>query len=535
MSSKSNKRSTAEVSRKSKSSKVVEKKPRTKSESNDKKKSSKKNTETVVKRSRSKVDPNLTNKSKKVKSTKKVSKSSASTKSSGKTKKSKKTDKETKVRKVNKKPATYLSSGIGMGPARVKRILTTKALNKSEADARRELNEALVEISNSQTPLSAAESKSMYQRLSTDTLNMVDKCTKVYLDNLKSDFESEKLKSLCADKKFQEKYSTKKKEFNKLKKPLDDDFYKSLEPNFYKKLNNYMNEHDIYSLGKPVKSLKKTAKTENLTYNEFSRGISLINKTCMRLSSNSRNILASLMDLIVMQYARNGLINCIAEGKKIIQLRHVLQHSPNFTKLVSMDPFVRTLDTYFTCQNWVEQEKLHNSDKSVDLSEVPWNEEYDDHFDGYVGDICRGVKMNMQGTAEEKELYASASVSTNFKKFCSSIVYETILRVGNILKNVVSLYSVKTISDSFMYNAIDQIISTCGIDYKDLRQEIETKLATFDTWRKEKREKAKLKVKSAVKTDVVEDDNQNEDKTAENKTEVTDESDSDAESVADNS
>ena len=87
--------------------------------------------------------------------------------------------------------------------------------------------------------------------------------------------------------------------------------------------------------------------------------------------------------------------------------------------------------------------------------------------------------------------YLNTSLSTEFKKFCSRIVYESILRVGYILRNVIDLNGVKTVSDNLMFHAIRQLHATVGLNSESLETDLRNRLEKFSKWRSVRKEKRK--------------------------------------------
>jgi hypothetical protein len=248
-----------------------------------------------------------------------------------------------------------------------------------------------------------------------------------------------------------------------------------------------------------------------------------------------------------MQYARNGIYNCLQSERHIIQLRHALYRSKGYEERVPLDKFVKTFDNYQAALDWIDEcyelkeevRRLKSAGELVDyeMPEYP-SPDYDYGFDGYVTEICRSVKMQMakeKKSEAEKELHLNVSVNKEFKQFCSYIVYEAILRIGNCLRESVEQSGVKTISDDIVMHVIRQIHHVCGLNFDAIEAEaakhgmsMEQRLAKYAKWkatRKEKRKDIREKNKNGKTTVDAEVDEDVSDDDAEEDTEEVNEED----------
>lgn len=259
--------------------------------------------------------------------------------------------------------------------------------------------------------------------------------------------------------------------------------------------------------------------------------MALVNKSCIRLSQGVRDILACWLDNLVVQYARNGIVNCVAENHSNLQLRHALTPSDGFDERVPMDAFARTLGGYQLAVNWIEscrqtREEIRELRKKIKKGEVEGDSvsadmpdypdpEYDENFETYVVEICRSVRMQLadaQKTAADKAQYHNIKISENFKKFCSIIIYESIQRVGEHLKDVVELKDVKTVSAPLMYHALKQVSNICGIAFGPIKADMTARLEKYRTWCKERRElrRANRKAKDSAEAEAEAEDEEEE-------------------------
>jgi hypothetical protein len=412
-----------------------------------------------------------------------------------KPKKDKKQEKPLQKRVLRVKEASIDIAGIGIGPARVKRVLTTIALNPEEANARSVLlaaeNKPVMPKSTKANPNPQMPPQGPQTPLSklTSITKLVNEAEESYRTSLVEEYERSRLKALLANNKKKvtpATYQLAKKEAQSKAGFVLRDFNKKMFNDFYDDLEKFIHENDNYRVGKTVEEtdVKTGAKRTVERYNQWTRAVALINKLCVRLSSETRNILAGFLDNLVLQYAENGMFNCVNDKLSIVKLKHVLHKGEGFDTRVSLDAFARTLDSYSDALVWLADE---NPDKKYGAS-------YCEEFDGYVVNICHSVRTRLANSTEDQELrmkYLNTSLSTEFKKFCSRIVYESILRVGYILRNVIDLNGVKTVSDNLMFHAIRQLHATVGLNSESLETDLRNRLEKFSKWRSVRKEKRK--------------------------------------------
>lgn len=450
-------------------------------------------------------------------------------------------------RQHNVNPAPYDYAGLGIGPARVKKVLTMEALNPREAMVRRALLKAenrpvkpkpTKEVPNPALPDQGPQVS--IEKLDPAVLAVVREAEKAHADSLMEDYEREVVKKYDETKR--DSYLAARKEASAKDNFNLHTFNLSQDKKFYDGFAAYCQENDSYLLTRKVKDEETGEEWDK--YNQWTRATALVNKLCTRLSQETRNILAGYLDNLVIQYARNGLHNCLKDNRSIVQLHHALTVSEGFTDRVPLDAFARTLDNYQLALSWVEacretreevrQHKAKGHEVEAELPAYP-DPEYNEDFDGYVVDLCRSVRIRMaeeQTVAANKQKYLDASISSDFKRFCSFIIYEAILRVGAILKAEVALNNVKTVSEKLMYHALHQIHNACGIDFEPVRHDLETRLEKFGKWREERRDARKAK-HNAKGTADDEDEDEEEVPTADDDDVVADEAEAAEEEAAD--
>jgi hypothetical protein len=435
-------------------------------------------------------------------------------------------------RPCNMKPTALDETGIGIGSARVKKAMTAEALNQLEHSVRTALEQAenkpVKQKLSAEDVKNGVESKEPEQGAQIPISQLPEFVKKVVADadesytrTLREDFERQQIHGVkTGDEtkggmtaKESAKYYAAKKVAQKLARsstaPFDVVvFNRSYNPKFYDGLDAWLDANDKHSLKLPGNT-------------EWSRAISLVNKLCIRLSGNTRKIVATFLDHIVEQYAENALVNCLAEGRNIILLHHALTKTDGFNDRVPLDRWVQTFHQYSVSLNWIYErrnlrEKVTDARKAGEtISEVVYPEYPRNdsvyNFEGYVNDICRSVKKRLadqQPTEEKKLLFRKASVSQDFKEFCSSIVYEAILRIGTCLRKTVDHDDVKTISDKMVMYVLDQLHCSSGVVFDPVRNSMLERLERFSTWSEARKD---LRAKNKNKTADDEDDDDEDD------------------------
>jgi len=403
----------------------------------------------------------------------------------------------TKTRPHNLSETSLDATGVGIGPAKSKNVLISEAFNPVEYKARAALRAAenrpvrakpTTEVPDPPMPTQGPQVP--IDQLDEETRAVVHAAEAAHRASLLAEYQHDVVKAYPKERR--DAYEVARKAARDSPTFRLVDFNKSFDAKFYAAFEKYYAENDSYSLTRMVTGRTRPngtpSDTQVLRYNTWTRAMALINKNCIRLSSGVRDVLASYLDSIVMQYAHNAIVNAVADGKPNIQLNHALAVSDGFNARVSLHPFVQTLPAHATASNWLSEYNAYlvsRKEKSTDvpLPRVPtYNSLHDgrENFEGYVVDICRSVRMRLAvADPERADTYHSIKVSDNFKKFCSDVVYETILRVGAHLKEVVSLKEVKTVNDSLMYHTLRQISNVCGVPWEPIRSEMAARLTKY--------------------------------------------------------
>jgi hypothetical protein len=105
---------------------------------------------------------------------------------------------------------------------------------------------------------------------------------------------------------------------------------------------------------------------------------------------------------------------------------------------------------------------------------------------------------NKQTDADNKLKYHNIKISENFKKFCSILIYEAILRIGEHLKEVVALKSVKTVNETLINHSLQQLCNICGVDFAPIKADMQVRLDKFEVYSAERGQTRRAKRKNAA-------------------------------------
>ena len=261
---------------------------------------------------------------------------------------------------------------------------------------------------------------------------------------------------------------------------------------------------------------------------EWKRACNLVSKLKTRFSANARDYLAALAEYLVRQMALNGIAACKASGKKTVKIEHAIDNTnPNFADCFKFYPFIVNLSTFKQAQNFIraqaapkpkpvkptegeesdEEKKVERKELSIDLPGISPDTQYQLKY--YIqttykeinavlnSNACAGDKSSETKAdskkAAPKKVY-DINVSTEFKNFCSSVVCEFLVRIGNMLKNEISTRGIKTVNDTIIGAVISQYHIVCGVEPSSTVEFIHDIISKHATQTKEKqaaRKKAK--------------------------------------------
>ena len=371
---------------------------------------------------------------------------------------------ESKQKRVfNAKPTNVDETGIGIGPARVKSVLVNLALNPREFHAKlailaaenrpkRSKSDAVPQEQGPQVPLA---------QLPADVREVVSEAERSYRQTLLEAYDRATLQAMSEAER-----ATHEARQKSLMEAGNTKELEEFQTQFRRRFPEYLKENDAYHGEK---------------YNAWTRSTALINKLCTRLSGNTRNIVACFLDQVVEQYAENGIRNCLQNSRHIVRLRHAVENDSSDTNMYQ--PFVSTLPSYKTAMRWVASQDDKNSDKPLVYDHTTANF----NFEGYVGEICRSVKMRLasQASQEDRSRYLETSVSKEFKQFFSLVLYDAIMRIGTALRLTVVRQGVKTISNTMVYYILEQLHAMFGMNYEQTQTRMKERLDKFQKWRTE--------------------------------------------------
>lgn len=398
----------------------------------------------------------------------------------------KKSKKEVIKKRIHKIVSTNIDkSGVGIGPARVRTVLMNCSLNMREYKACQEIRTAI-------------NDEQSFKTLSRETLSVIQDGEAFYENINRNEYEKQKVSHMGDAEKT--KYKIAKKE-NRVAVERSggkfdiQEFNLSYDPKFYNKFEEFKKTKE----DKKHHEEKKSSVSSGTSNVELTRAYNLVKKLFTRLSVNTRVILASFLDGIVVQFAYNGIHNCVRNGKNIVQLKHALTQGVDFKDHVKLFNFVRNLDSYAECTKWVEDcsaahaEYKKSKTEDQDTKEVHVKfpgPESSNTFEGYAGEICKSVKRWVADNCDDEQLksrYIGTSVSKGFKRFCSYLVYDTIITIGNSLRLLVEKSDVKTISNSMVTHLLQQLHNLCNINYGATAEEMNSKLDQFAKWKVERK------------------------------------------------
>lgn len=422
-----------------------------------------------------------------------------------------------KPRKFNNKPVLATTTGINISPAKVKNIVSNNVLNRDAC-------KAITEIKNARphTKKTTVDKKEVIQHITGTPVNKLSNETTAYIKYAINEFEKShkayysktKVSKMNDDDKlaYNTAKSTANKQFLHDSKFDLDAFNLSYDPHFYDKYNQ-------------DKKIVDDANTDD----EWKKAIDKVAKLKNRFSTNSRVFLSAFVEYFIKQLTLNGTMACVAEGKKIIQLSHILgdAHGQN-TETFSLHPFIVNLDTFKQARAHVD--KANKSPKNPADSAEESEDEHDEYeektedkpteknkvekctdlfkLDGisldkqyqfryYISETCREVRMDLaksdkNADGNQMSVYNYTSVSKIFKNFCSTLVCEFLMRIGEMLKKEIETRGIKTVNDTIIETVIYHYHKACGVDEKptfNFIKEVTDKYYGYVNERQDKRTK----------------------------------------------
>jgi len=403
----------------------------------------------------------------------------------------------TPSRKVNNKPILAKTTGINISPSKVKNIVSNYVLNKDAHAALKEIRSAKQTVTKKIVDgkeVTEENKGNLLSSLSKQTLDYIAYAENVYDTIQKEEYAKAKI-ALMPD------YL--KKEYNLAKNAAKDAHDKQV-PELY--LNNASSTFDVELFNSQYMPnfydnyvVTKNAAELSDNSDECKRAIEKITKLKNRFSTNSRVFLSAFVECIVKQLALNGTVCCVADNKKIIQLSHVLDTSvAGFKERFPLYPLIVNLDTFKQAQahlanpntskvvEEVSDDSLHEDsmsdekvvdsgkklkpDRDVDvfnLEGVSLETQY--QFRYYIAETCRETRLDLSSAevdsaGKSSSVYNHTSVSKLFKNFCSTLVCEFLMRIGEMLKKEIENRNIKTVNDNIVGTVISHYHIVSGVN-----------------------------------------------------------------------
>jgi hypothetical protein len=399
-------------------------------------------------------------------------------------------------RKINGKPVLAKTTGINISPAKVKNIVSNYVLNKDAYSALTELKDARPRIIT--RVVDGKEVSEDYKgvpvtSLSQKTLDYIAFANNEYDSSQRDEFAKAKISALPDDARKAynvAKHSARDEHDNQ----TTDQYLDNSRSTFNVELFNCQYIPGFYDDYTSTKAAADAADTSD----EWKKAIDKVTKLKNRFSTNSRVFLSAFVEYIIKQLALNGTVCCVADKKKIIQLSHILDTTKEgFEQRFPLYPLIVNLDTFKQAQEYLNKPPAAKvvavvpattdvDDSSDEKSDAPVKkvkvEKDTDVFtlDGvsldtqyqfryYIAESCRETRMDLAKSAVDADgelmaVYNHTSVSKIFKNFCSTLICEFLMRIGNMLAKEIETRGIKTVNDTIIGTVISHYHTVCGVD-----------------------------------------------------------------------
>jgi hypothetical protein len=419
------------------------------------------------------------------------------------------------VRKINLSPTLADTAGINISVAKVKNIISSISLNKNIFSAANEIKNS----SPQNSPNIKDSPNIKISKLSSETQDCVNHAYSVCNKLQKTLFSKDVINKM--DTSTRGNYHHMKRvakdlhdDYEKTKSVLDRcefdvcKFNVGFDPLFYSNYTEVSNSNFV---------------PKNEGDNEWKDAIDKINKLKIRFSSTSRVLLSSFVELLINQVAHNSIFNCVSEGKKILQISHAINTQlPGFKERFPLYSLIENLSVYKNAVKSVENDvKLKHiklskkntlSTETTDLSieaDSQSDNSNDDlcvdkkyQFKYYISEICRSVRMrliNENKDSNETDTLNNTytSISKTFKKFCSSLIFEFLVKLGDMLTVEVDARCIKTVNNSIVYTVIQQYHIAVNVPFDESLKFMKSSSAKYSEFVK-LRQSSKVKSQKSV-------------------------------------
>lgn len=400
-------------------------------------------------------------------------------------------------RKINSRPVLAKTTGINISPAKVKNIVSNCVLNKDAHLALTELKKA-----RPHTFTKVVGGKEVTEdfkgvpisSLSQQTLDYIAFASKEQESVLRDEYAKHKISAMPENAR--KAYTAAKNAARDKHDKNDAEQYLNSDRSTFNV--ELFNSQYIPSFYDEYNASKAVADAADKT-DEWKKAIDKVTKLKNRFSTNSRVFLSAFVECIIKQLALNGTVCCVADKKKIIQLQHILDTSKEgFEKRFPLYPLIVNLETFKKAQEYLKNppatkvvdvppvESTSSSDDSIDeksdvhskkvkvekdtdiftLDGVSLETQY--QFRYYIAESCREIRMDLAKSEVDEDgnpmtVYNYTSVSKIFKNFCSTLVCEFLMRIGEMLKKEIETRGIKTVNDTIIGTVISHYHTVCGV------------------------------------------------------------------------
>lgn len=379
-------------------------------------------------------------------------------------------------KKINTKPVISDVQGLNLSVAKVKNIIADLCINKDATDALNELRKMRV-FADGEADDDEEESdgKKKKQKEFTFSLEGVSETTQAFLADAQEEYNAS-VRLAHAQHVIKNFDAAQKAEYQAARQTAMHDFHESQKKNELFLQTSFevdkFNEQYDSSIYDDMPDLDAWKELENMEL--FNHCAGVINKRKVRFNSESKIFITAFVEYVIKQLITNGTRNCIANKKKIIQLKHAVSEiNDDFT----LFPFVSSTETCRKLMKYGEEAFEKPADEEPEDEEEQEEPEEDDDADStaeskpkrktsrvlqfkyYVGELCRGVRMELSHQDEDAEDFLTSrfnqtSVSRAFKQFCSDVIIDMLHIFGRMLRMEVLTRDVKTVN----YDIVSSLI-----------------------------------------------------------------------------
>ena len=406
-----------------------------------------------------------------------------------------------KKKKSVPKPPRSDECGLNIAVARAKTILDIDTMNRERSHALREIREAI-------------KTNSSCDQMSQTTRDTIDAAVDQHHNSFREDLdrqivqrmeEKDRVVFLSARKKAKSEFDRNARE------TFQDDRLV-----FNTKQFNLAQDEKFYN------GHEQTLPDPHQDETELHVLARIVSKWKIRFSAHAKIIFTAFVDHVVRQMATNGIFCCVADGKKIVTVRNVV----DITKegLLARFPLVPLVQNLVVHRNRVVsvekledivkdgnrfRAKLDPSVQNLSVFDHKYEDDEDEegekkkHFNLYIGECFKAIRNEMSDPDgpfpdvddETRAIYAQSSISRPLRKFCSDSIIEILQTLAVMLQTELHDKRVKTVTNRMLRTVIQHMHTVNSVDYEPTREFISGASAKYLAYVKERREKKKLDAK----------------------------------------